>query len=217
MVFVFPSETLMFRRFRPCSFSSWPCLVASWCPGRWQCFGISSFRVMRRRGHVVGQTLCSDAESRRSQVGKAFPTTIEGSRVRPCRTQAMQERREADVRRLKSRQISAGFASQLGWNMMKYNLSVFDFLMFFFFVNVFVALFLIIITEHYWDSRKTMKSEATRSAGASVVLASLHSFAGWEPAAKFGSSSLSNVVEVHCMKTNTHPSCPDFLFTVGIA
>eukprot|EP00435_Cladocopium_sp_Y103_P012852 s2447_g3.t1 len=48
-----------------------------------------------------------------AEVAKAFPTTIEGSRVRLCSTQAMQERREADMRRLKSRHISAGFASRL--------------------------------------------------------------------------------------------------------
>ena len=33
---------------RPCSSSSWPCLVASCCPGRWRCFGISSSLDMPR-------------------------------------------------------------------------------------------------------------------------------------------------------------------------
>jgi len=48
-----------------------------------------------------------------TEVSTAFPKSIEGHKVKYCRTQSMQERREADMRRLQSRHISWGFASRL--------------------------------------------------------------------------------------------------------
>eukprot|EP00913_Durusdinium_trenchii_P022009 g20682.t1 len=49
----------------------------------------------------------------RAEVNKAFPVTSEHGRTRFCRTQAMQERQEADIRKLKTRQISVGFGARL--------------------------------------------------------------------------------------------------------
>ncbi|CAE7600523.1 ERDJ2 [Symbiodinium necroappetens] len=50
----------------------------------------------------------------RAEAAKAFPETSEhGSRVRYCRTQAMEARRDAALKELKSRKFSAGFVVRL--------------------------------------------------------------------------------------------------------